>query len=189
MEQSNAKLNKRRKGGGDLLPTLAASVAPQQFARLSHPLHAKMALVRSEPVQYKSSEARILFKKKGEASKITNWRSILLGNIVPKTHHKYMRNRLMETIFTGFLACQCGGMKGRSTDEATLFVRGLLQIAQEAKSSILVLYVDITAAFYTVIRQLVFPGGADPETMQEIVRDAEIPAELIPVVNLSLIHI
>ncbi len=103
--------------------------APTEAAQIIHPLNTKINLARREPFQHNCS---IVFglHKKGNIVKRSSYRSMALGNLVSKHHHKFMRSQAPVFLEAAFLDTQAGDLPGRCTAQANLAVRAQGQLLQ-----------------------------------------------------------
>ena len=149
--------------------------APDELARVYHPLLAKMALQCKEPVTYKGGLAVDLYKGSGRVADMGRYRSILLNATVCKHHHRFLRSRLLFFLQAAFLRSQCGGLPHRGTDMAAHMVRAFLEHSRHVGRTAAVAYVDLWSGFYTVVRQLVMPIATTADDMAEVVDSLQVP--------------
>ena len=81
---------------------------------------------------------------------------MLLEDILAKGLHSFCRAKLSPHISSFLLSSMYGGFLNRGVDFGILHLRALSNIAKSRKQSFGVLFVDVKAAFESVIRCLVF---------------------------------
>eukprot|EP00973_Karenia_brevis_P037455 5165948-Karenia_brevis.AAC.1 len=141
-------------------------MAPVAAATLIHPLITSVCISAREPMSFKGGVAFPLSKgDKGEAShKPGGYREIMLAAVIGKHYYAFLRSRLLELGQCLFLACQTGGVPGRSTDISALMIRAHIARFRKVQKSGFILFVDIKQAFYSVLRQFIIPLN-DPENL------------------------
>jgi len=172
--------NKSKAPGADGVNGLLCHACPDQFTRLYHPLHVKMALRCNEPSDLRGFLASAV-RKKGDATGFSSdFRSVALKNYVVKHHHAFLRTRLYAIVNSSFHASQCGGIKGRGTDMASALLRWGQHTLAHYKWSSVTFFVDIKSAFYSMIRQLVTPLMVGENDTDYIVDKIGVPDVFVP---------
>ena len=104
------------------MPELAA-IDPEQYVRLFHPLHVKMAVTSTEPLQLKGS-INATVRKKGIAQHTCNdHRAITLRNHLLEVYHGYLRSLAYPLLHAALHLAQTGGAKHRGTDISNALIR------------------------------------------------------------------
>ena len=94
-----------------------------------------------------------LFKKKGEKSDCSNYRSITLLSIAGKILARVLLNRLIPTIAQeNTPESQCGFRSNRGTADMISVLRQLQEKCREQNKGLCAAFVDLTNAFDTVSR-------------------------------------
>ena len=167
---------KGKKGGIDNVNADLAQLVPDEFTRLYHPLHLKMALFADEPLALKGGIACVLQKKnKQHILTAHKFRSIMLRNYVIKHHHAFLRTRLYALVHCSFHAAQSGGIKGRGTDLANATVRWNQHAYKGHNQSCVIFFTDVEAAFYSTIRELLLPQAQSPDSIEDILDKTGVP--------------
>lgn len=154
---------------------LVKSLPSKQLARHAHPFITKVALRVNEPLEDKGGLAHVLYRKAGATTRAASYRNIMFENDIIKHHHKFLRSRYSHLLQICCLATQCGGMPNRTTSIAIQMVRMAIQTAAALKKLMAILFVDVKAAFYRVLRQVVMPMRTSPDDMQDLIDTMEIP--------------
>ena len=156
-------VKKNKKGGIDNVNADLAQLVPDEFTRLYHPLHLKMALCADEPLALKGGVACVLQNKnKQHILTAHKFRSIMLRNYVVKHDHAFLRTRLYALVHCSFHAAQSGGIKGRGTDLANATLRWNQHAYKGHNQSCVIFFTDVEAAFYSTIRELLLPSSSKP---------------------------
>ena len=139
---------------------------PSSASRLL-PLMTKTVLALCEPVAFRGGSLLVLAKRAGAATRCTDFRSILVECAPAKLYHKALRNRLVPALLDNRQELQCGAVPGTGIEALALLARAVQDTAAAMGRHWGMLYYDIKAAFYRVVRQLVV---AVPETDEALVR-------------------
>ena len=152
------KLRKLRNGkatGSDSLPNEVLKAGGEPMARMVHELMVKVKCAGREPLQWKSGLAVPLYKK-GAMTDPANYRSIFLSDSIAKISHSLLRDRLCE-IYEKLAGTSCfGGRPGRSTDHGHHMVQAMLAYATQKQMPSAHVFLDLSSAFYHVLRQGLF---------------------------------
>ena len=170
------QLKPGRRTGVDPMPPRLLAVANKSFANIFHSLHFKCVVYASEPLQWRGSLLVNLLKAAaGDAMECSNSRGIALADFQGKVHHRGIRNHLLPTLLDKAMTTQFGGLPGRGTDVATHIIRALIHDAVLNKRCVAVIFADISAAFYSVIRQLVANVGFSDDQLVALRRRLKSP--------------
>lgn len=94
-----------------------------------------------------------LYKNKGMASDPSSYRGILLQNTAAKIFAKSWRSRLVAHFSSSMAPMQCGCVKRRGVDSAHLAVRLHMHTAHVQQQASAILFIDIKAAYYSVVKE------------------------------------
>ena len=166
-------------------PELAA-IAPEQYVRLFHPIHVKMSVTCTEPLQLKGSINAAVPKKGIAQHTCSDHRAITLRNHFLKAHHGYLRSLAYPLLHSALHVAQTGGAKGRGTDISNALIRWNLFHQKCAKKSAITFFCDVTAAFYSMIRQLVLPVSYHSDDLEDIINQIGIPEPFIEPLKLLM---
>ena len=92
LQRSFAKAASARPGGTDEVQDDLFRIAPKETSALLQPITTKVALLGREPFQAKGGIMIEVGKGKGSPHLKTDHRQILLGNVLPQHHHKWLRH-------------------------------------------------------------------------------------------------
>lgn len=149
-------------GPDDVPPEIAAHGAAAISESL-HNLAMKCFLSETEPILYKGGRIAALFKGKGTAEVASNYRGILISPVYGKILHAWSRHRVLPTLQARMTPGQMGGRAGQQTATAAHSIRLRIQMAKHFHISTAVIFVDIKAAFHSMIRQFIFQGRSVPD--------------------------
>ena len=156
------KLKRGKVPGQNQLPpdVLKAGAAP-----LCHQLCAlttKAVAHCKEPLEWKGGQLIPLSKGKPDAADPTGYRSIFISDFTAKMFHMTMRNYLVKVWEKGIQSLQLGRRKHMGVDFAHHFIQAHRHWTAGMKLPSAYLFFDIKSAFYSVLRQALFPDDAPP---------------------------
>ena len=140
--------------GPGMLPVDVLKAGGHTAARLLLPLITKATCYLHEPISWKGGVLVPLFKGKGSPQDAGTYRSIFVSDVCAKVHHTHVRKALVDTWTASNDVIQQGGRKGCSTDTAHHLLHGYFAWARDHHTSCALLFVDLHAAFYTVVRSM-----------------------------------
>ena len=106
---------------------------------------------------------------------MTHFRSINLRTQVVKIHHAFMHEHAKTLMGVIVHATQCGGVPGRGCDMAGASLCWTLSCAQAMDIDVQILFIDIQAAFYSVIHDLLVDAKSSSESVDDLLRRIGIP--------------
>ena len=140
----------------DVIARLGQCVPQESYA-----LALKTAVTGSEPLRWRGGLVTALYKGKGSLSDVGSFRSILISEVLAKRHHAWARQKLEPWLTSVAHSMQQGPVGHHSTPEMSLLVRSVQSHSHDRGISVGCLFVDITAAFYSVLREFLLPNHAD----------------------------
>ena len=160
-EQQVLRQHPKKAPGIDQVQGLTLRKALQDHPVPFYTLLFKTWATGAEPVQFKGGLIHCISKKtSGRAgdAKAKDMRGIMLLDGLGKSYHALIRSHLMRWSSPRRLPTQFGGYKGQQTLFATQFIRSISQVAQEARVSTSMLFLDVRSAFHSMIREQTFGG-------------------------------
>lgn len=131
------------------------------FVRLQH-LTTKIVAHCKEPLTWKGGQLIPLSKGKDDAMDPTGYRSIFISDSTAKMFHTTMRNYLVGIWETGIQFLQLGGRRHMGVDFAHHFLQAHRHWTHCQRLPCAYLFFDIKSAFYSVLRQVLFPHQEPP---------------------------
>ena len=160
--QTQIKKMKRGKAPGpNQLPTDLLKAGGSVVARQLAAVTTKIALRGTEPLAWRGGRLIPLHKGKLCRSDPAGYRSIFISNYTTKVYHATLRRHLLDAWSSVLTHLQFGGVKGMAGDLAHHCLQAHLAHASAFKLPVGILFVDMKAAFYSVVRQGLFPEGPD----------------------------
>ena len=149
----------RKAPGPGQLPDWLWRASPQKAAELWLPVFLKTHVRLSEPVQFKSTLLCSLFKGKGSPTQLSNYRAIALMMGPGKVLRKEMREVILSQLPGDPL--HQGGIPHSLLQGAHHVVRVHATTAAALKVSSCAIFLDVSSAYYRVLRQSFAEGIED----------------------------
>ena len=146
-----------------------------------YPLYCKSYAQILPPIQLKGGMIAALFKGKGSSSLSPGSRDILLTDDCGKSLMVHARGIILPSVRHMSLATQYGsGMNGGETALAHMHVRQCFELAKTANQSGAVLFLDVSTAFASMLRRIVFVDweSGDEQWLKQL-QNAGFPDEEI----------
>ena len=139
------------------------------------------------PLQWRGGRLCELFKK-GDSLECDNYRGLLVSDHLSKPFVHLIDDHVEPYYDAHMPTTQCGATKLRGTDIANHFVRTILDLAALRGLSVAVLYVDLTKAFDTTVREQMMGMpqgfvGCPLEYMRGIGVDDEAARHIVDALN------
>ena len=149
---------KNNKAGGECnVTTNVHKTFALSMAKAVWPLHVKATIRLSPPLQWKGGMVAALFKGKGSSAICENYRDILLADDNGKDFSAHLRHHMLPIVRHMAWGTQFGsGLNGGETCMAHLYIRTAFELCSHANVSAAVLFLDVVAAFASMLRRLVF---------------------------------
>ena len=160
--QTQIKKMKRGKAPGpNHLPTDVLKAGGAIVARQLATVTTKVSLRGAEPLSWRGGRLIPLHKGKLCRADPAGYRSIFVSSHTTKAYHASLRRQLLDAWSSVLMHLQFGGVKGMAADLAHHCLQAHLAHAAHFKLPVGILFVDMKAAFYSVVRQGLFPEGPD----------------------------
>ena len=164
-----------RQTGLDGLPDDLLAALPCEMARIWHPLMVKMGLRVQEPLAFKGGRYAEIFKGKGDRRSCVASRSVFLASGVGKQFHRLLRGRLLPYLEEYSPEVTCA-LRGRGVDTGSHLIRLAMEWAAGEGRSSAVIFFDLTAAYYMVLRELAI-GACSDEAVARLLARLGLPVE------------
>ena len=164
----------QRAMGPDNIPGELLHFAPQYLAHVLWPLYIKQSLTISEAIQYKGGRLVSAYKRRGDYKDCNSHRALLVSSSLGKATHNTFRRRAQA-----FVRSSAGDMQVTSHQHPSVLlaahtVRCHMNIAKRTSTSAFALFLDISQAFYRVIRQFACDADCSDEHIVQFLRRMNI---------------
>lgn len=179
LEFSLRQMKDGKASGPDGIPSELCRYFPGPVALQLYSLMLKSAIQGQEPIILKGGTALPIWKGKKTKDQCNAYRSILLSSNLGKVVHKTMRSKQSQ-VYEAFLAHQqIGGRKKVPVVLGSHLAKAFLRVHQAQLHATAVLFVDLEAAFYQVVRPLALAGHWDDEILASMAQRLRMPADTI----------
>ena len=169
LELSFRRVKKGKALGPDGVPPELCKACPALLARQYFTALMKMIIHGQESLHHKGGTLVPAYKGKGPATDPTSYRSLLISSHMGKVLHRTIRQH-QSTMYEQYLcAQQLGGRKKVPVTLGLHEARAFLRNGQQIGHSVGLLMVDLTEAFYRVLRPLAVGGQYSDEQIARIV--------------------
>eukprot|EP00435_Cladocopium_sp_Y103_P049926 s1783_g15.t1 len=165
-----------RARGPDGLPGELLHHQPAAVAQLMMPQLLKMIAHGHEHLGFKGGRLAPAYKGKGPWDQCSSFRSLLVSNHLGKVLHRTIRQQQM-TLYERFMQAQQTGGRRRVPVQFPLHqVRAFTRHAKTSHMSFGILFLDLTEAFYTILREVPLGGCPSDEVVAHVMRRLNMPA-------------
>ena len=167
VHQGLRKLRRGKAPGPNGLPPALLKAGGEIFARQFLALLTKCVAHSHEPLAWKGGRLHPLHKGKLHPSEPDGYRSIFVSDFTAKLYHMTLRRPLEKLWQNNLHAVQLGGRKGQGTDVAHHLLQTFMHWTHSRRQSAAVIFFDVRAAFYSVVREALFQGDGDLPRLSE----------------------
>eukprot|EP00435_Cladocopium_sp_Y103_P051465 s2317_g16.t1 len=158
LEAAYRRVQPGKATGPDGIDGLLCHLGAAPFAKATFPLLLRTVTHGQECLLHKGGRLQPLWKGKGPKNLCQSHRSILISSHVGKSIHRSLRLHSAE-LFERFLqGQQFGGKRGISVTLGVHHSRAFLRSRLAAKKCVGLLFLDLSEAFYRIVRQLAVGG-------------------------------
>eukprot|EP00435_Cladocopium_sp_Y103_P037818 s2577_g10.t1 len=148
-------------------------------SEVGHQLILKAFLLGSEPLQWKGGFMHVIPKKSGSLQ-ANMMRGIMLLTTFGKLYHATLRQLLLPWLTAARIPAQLGGFRFQQTSFATHLLRTFCNLAVHRNLSFGVVFVDVKAAFHSMLREHTFGhSSALPSRLVEVLSDAGLDVDVL----------
>jgi len=155
------RLKRGKAPGPNCIPPALLKAGGEIFARQFLALLTKCAAHSHEPLDWKGGRLFPLHKGKLHPSDPQGYRSIFVSDFTAKLYHMTLRRPLEDAWSQSIHSLQLGGRKGQGTDMAHHFLQTYWHWVTRVRRPAALIFFDVRAAFYSVLRETLFPGDGD----------------------------
>ena len=168
LEQAMRRTRIGKATGPDHLPAELFHYFPAAIAKQSFSLLLKTALQGQEPLLHKGGWLFPLWKGKGDRGVCDSYRSILISSHLGKCIHRTLRIKHASVYEKYMQAQQIGGRRRTPVTLGVHQARAFQRIQAARGRSTALIFLDLTEAFYRVIRQLALPLECSDELLAHV---------------------
>ncbi|OLP76767.1 hypothetical protein AK812_SmicGene43255, partial [Symbiodinium microadriaticum] len=154
--------------GPDLLPPVLCRVFSQRLTEVFWPVMMKAVLRANEAVGLKGGVLHKIAKPSAVNNTTAGFRGILVQSCLSKVLHRAVRHLAVDHWQDHALPMQIGGRKGCPADFGQFCSRAYLAYARQQNISAAILFVDISAAYYGVIREAILGAQGDGRPIEAL---------------------
>ncbi|CAE7500106.1 hypothetical protein AK812_SmicGene41735 [Symbiodinium microadriaticum] len=178
------KVQPGKAAGPDHMPPSICRRFSSSLALAFWPLLLKSIVFCAEPAGYKGGTL-FHIPKAGQGANVTCTadRGILVQSIFEKVFHKALRGSAMQGFERRAKDMQIGGRKGLSFAIGCFSSRAFLQYARAQGLSAGILFCDLKAAYYAVVRELLVGGGLSDATLEDITASLHLTNEDLQILS------
>ena len=186
LESCFRRIKARKAAGVNGFRSDICAIAAPQLAKKYHPLLAKLFLRCEEPIQMKGGLIAAAHKS-GSATVVSNYRSLLLSSHLGKALRRTIRQRLVPYYASASNSFHCLMKQGGCVSHASHGLRLAISGARSQGLSAGVFFLDVKAAYYRVVRELVVDMADDGHSFSRLMdffhMDDTSEAELLAAVS------
>ena len=188
IHQGIRKLKRGRAPGPNGLPPALLKAGGEVFARQFLALVTKCAAHSHEPLSWKGGRLFQLHKGKMHPSEPSGYRSIFVSDFTAKLYHMTLRSPLEQAWTQSIHSLQMGGRKGQGTDMAHHVLQTFWHWIHKKHYPAAIVFFDVRAAFYSVIREALFPGDGNLAALQDVLTALGIQDQIAENIAESVDH-
>lgn len=179
LEERLRRIKKGKAPGPDQIRSEVCAIATPEVAKLLYPILMKQTLYLEEPIQCRGGVLIPAYKGKGHHTEAESYRSLLLSNHFGKSMRGVFRPKVQPFYTQGSSRVHFAAKPGGNVSHASHYLRSFHQIAKDQGWSSSSVFVDISSAFYRIIRQFAVTVQSSKEDLGRIFKVFDIPpAEL-----------
>ncbi|CAE7193595.1 unnamed protein product, partial [Symbiodinium microadriaticum] len=168
-------LHARKAVGSDSISgELLRSDVPSTSRQLL-PILAKASIRAFEPVAFRGGDLFLLAKRASKILGCDAYRSILISSVPGKVYHRCLRQQLLPAFDNVRHPFHAGILAGQGIELISLTAKTFFATANAGGSSAALLFFDLKAAFYQVIRQTLVDTRECDSSLLELFHHLQLP--------------
>ena len=172
--------------GPDNIPAEVCNSCPTALARHSFPLLLKTLLHGHEPLLHKGGRLVPIWKRKMSKQRCEAYRSILISSHIGKCIHRTLRLHQASIYEQYLIRQQIGGQRKAPVNLGVHLARAFFRHHHLRQRPIAFIFLDLSEAFYRVIRPLAVGGKTDDETLALVASRLGLPATILDDLRIHL---
>ena len=163
--------------GPDGLPGEMCKHHAPVLAKKLYAMMVKILLHGQEPLMWKGGKLTPAYKGRGSKQLCSSYRSLLVSNHLGKAVHRSIRQKYAG-LFEAFLqAQQTGGRRRIPVQLAVHQLRAFHRAGAQDHAPTGILYLDLTEAFYRILREAPMGGEMTDELVAHILHRLQLPED------------
>ena len=163
--------------GPDLLPPVLCRVFSQRLTEVFWPVMMKAVLRSNEAIGLKGGVLHKIAKPSAVSNTTAGFRGILVQSCLSKALHRAVRHLAVSHWQGQALPMQIGGRQGCPADFGQFCSRAFLAHSRAQNCSAAILFVDISAAYYGVIREAILGAQDSTRPVEDLASSLGLTAE------------
>ncbi|OLP88180.1 hypothetical protein AK812_SmicGene30510 [Symbiodinium microadriaticum] len=162
-------VNPQKAAGPDMIPPAVCRRFACQLSVLFYPVLLRSLAYLSEPVGMKGGSLfRIPKPGAPDPTACTAQRAILVQSVLEKVLHKAVRGMTVQALDACAPPLLFGGRKGLSYQLGFFCTRAFLDFSRRKQMASAILFLDISSAYYSVVRELLVGGQLSGASVEEL---------------------
>ncbi|CAE7931567.1 unnamed protein product, partial [Symbiodinium necroappetens] len=171
-------VNPQKACGPDMIPPSLCRGFASQMSVLFYPVLLKTLAYISEPIGMKGGSLfRIPKPGAADTASCSSQRAILVQSVLEKVLHKSVRGLTVRELELKAPALLIGGRKGLSYTMGFFCARSFLEFTRRKQIPAAILFSDISAAYYSVVRELLTGGKLQDASLEELAASLSLSNE------------
>ncbi|CAE7840747.1 unnamed protein product [Symbiodinium sp. CCMP2592] len=179
VEQVLLGLKNGKAAGADRLTSELLKLAPANSARRLLPIIMKASMSLREPVSWRGGDLILLAKRAGQNMTCEGFRSILIASIAGKAYHRCVRFQILPFLQATQPDLMAGAVEGIGIEVPALAIKSFQLWQQGLRLPWAVVYFDLQAAYYQVLRQLVVKHSGSDAALLALLHRLDVPAHAV----------
>ena len=175
LELSMRRVPRGKAKGPDGVPGELLHHQPTGLARLMYPQLIKMIAHGQEHIGYKGGQLQPAYKGRGPMDRCQSYRSLLISSHLGKVLHRTIRQKQAQLYETFMQQDQTGGRRRVPVQLAMHQLRAFARQAKRQNHSVAIIYLDLTEAFYTVMREVALGGEPSDAIIAHVLQRLNLP--------------
>ena len=183
LENAFRRVKRGKAMGQDSIPPELCAACPTILAKQYYSALMKLVIHGQESLWHKGGVLVPAYKGKGPMTEPSSYRSLLISSHMGKVLHRAVRQHQAQLYESFLCAQQLGGRRKVPVTLGLHEARAHLRSHQRSGRSVALLMVDLTEAFYRVLRPLAVGGQYTDHQLAQIVQKLGMPPETLHELN------
>ena len=175
LEQTVLSLKSNKAAGPDGITSEVLRLHAPTTTRQLMPVVLKVFMRIQEPVSWRGGNLVVLAKKASSILTCDQYRSILISSVPGKVVHRCIRDQLKPFLLQTQPDMQAGVRPAVGIEVPALAIRSFVLLRAAKRLPWGVTFVDLQAAFYSVVRQSLVPNADSDEGFLRLLHSLQLP--------------